>query len=103
MANVLRRPILVICDNFHRGDCDELISGVNLGGIYLPMLSHSVDCIKTPLLIRYHHGHFTELVMAENNEGVSLMKHDVLPMKLRCLLPEESNYSDRLLREYLNW
>ncbi|XP_046848841.1 tumor necrosis factor alpha-induced protein 3-like isoform X2 [Xenia sp. Carnegie-2017] len=114
LANVLRRPILVICDNFHRGDYDEPIAGVNLGGIYLPLLSDSVDCIKTPLLIGYHHGHFTALVMAENNErghaldnhklvmGVPLTKYDGQPMKLHSLLPEESNYSDRLLREYLN-
>ncbi|XP_046849820.1 tumor necrosis factor alpha-induced protein 3-like [Xenia sp. Carnegie-2017] len=102
LANVIRRPILIICANFYRGDCDDQIAGVNLGGIYLPLLSDSVDCIKTPLLIRYHHGHFTEFVLAENNERVSLIKHDGLPMKVRCLLPEESNYSDRLLREYLN-
>ena len=61
-----------------------------------------MDCIKTPLLIRYHHGHFTELVLTENNEGVSLMKYDGQLMKLRCLLQEERNLSDRLLREYLN-
>ncbi|XP_046847962.1 tumor necrosis factor alpha-induced protein 3-like [Xenia sp. Carnegie-2017] len=102
LTNFLRRPILVICDDFHRGDYDEPIAGVNVGGIYLPLLSDSVDCIKTPLLIRYHHGHFTEFVMAESNERVSLMKHDGQLMKLRCLLPVESNFSDRLLREYLN-
>ncbi|XP_046848847.1 tumor necrosis factor alpha-induced protein 3-like [Xenia sp. Carnegie-2017] len=102
LANILRRPILVICANFNRGEYDEPIAGVNLGGIYLPLLSDSVGCIKTPLLIRYHHGHFTELVLTENNEGVSLMKYDGQPMKLHCLLPEESNFSDRLLREYLN-
>ncbi|XP_046848622.1 tumor necrosis factor alpha-induced protein 3-like [Xenia sp. Carnegie-2017] len=102
LANILRRPILVICANFYRGDYDDQIAGVNLGGIYLPLLSDSVDCIKTPLLIRYHHGHFTELVMAENNERVSLKKYDGQLMKLRCLLREERNYSDRLLREYLN-
>ncbi|XP_046849818.1 ubiquitin thioesterase zranb1-B-like [Xenia sp. Carnegie-2017] len=69
LANILRRPILVICTNFNRGDYNEPIAGVNLGGIYLPLLSDSVDCIKIPLLIRYHHGHFTELVLTENNEG----------------------------------
>ncbi|XP_046847966.1 tumor necrosis factor alpha-induced protein 3-like [Xenia sp. Carnegie-2017] len=109
LANILRRPILVICDDSHRG------AGVNLGGIYLPLLSNLVDCIKTPLIIGYHHGHFTALVMAENNErghtladhkmviGVPLMKHNGQPMKLRCLLPEERNYSGRLQREYLNY
>ncbi|XP_046847513.1 tumor necrosis factor alpha-induced protein 3-like isoform X2 [Xenia sp. Carnegie-2017] len=102
LANVLRRPILVICDDFDRGDYDEPIAGVNLDGIYLPLLSDSVDCINTPLLVGYHHGQFTEFVMAENNERVPLMKHDGQPMKVRFLLPEERNYSDRLLREYLN-
>ena len=116
LANILRRPILVICDDIHRGNYDELVGDVNLGGIYLPLLCDSVECVKSPIVIGYHHGHFTALVTTEdgsttgedilgqkrNKNAIPLMKYDDAPMKLHFLLPDEQASPDRLLREYLN-
>ena len=114
LANLLRRPILVLCDDVHRGNYNESLSDVNLGGVYLPLLCDSVDCVKSPLVIGYHQGHFMALVMTEdgsatgedmfrlNKNAVPLVKYDGNPMQLHFLLPEELQCSDRLLREYLN-
>lgn len=116
LANVLQRPILVLCDDIHRGNCDESLGEVNLGGIYLPLLCDSVDCVKSPIVIAYDHGHFTALVSTEdgnimgegmidkqsNKNAVPLLKYDDFPMQIHFLLPHEQQCSDRLLREYLN-
>ena len=116
LANILRRPILVLCDDVHRGNYDESLADVNLGGIYLPLLCDSVDCIKSPIVIGYHQGHFMALVTTEdgstsgediikrqrNKNAVPLVKYDDSPMQLHFLLPDEQQNSDRLLREYLN-
>ena len=116
LANTLRRPILVLCDDVHRGNYDESLADVSLGGIYLPLLCDSVDCIKSPIVIGYHQGHFTALVTTEdgsvtgedtfqrprNKYAIPLVKYDESPMQLHFLLPDEQQSSDRLLREYLN-
>ncbi len=116
LANTLRRPILVLCDDVHRGNYDESLADVNLGGIYLPLLCDSVDCIKSPVVIGYHQGHFMALVTTEdgsitgedmfrrqrNKNTIPLVKYDNSPMQLHFLLPDEQQSSDRLLREYLN-
>ena len=116
LANILRRPILVLCEDVHRGNYDESLAHVNLGGIYLPLLCDSVDCIKSPIVIGYHQGHFMALVTTEdgcasgediiqrqgNKNAVPLVKHDDSPIQVHFLLPDEQQSSDRLLREYLN-
>ncbi|XP_028414019.1 tumor necrosis factor alpha-induced protein 3-like [Dendronephthya gigantea] len=114
LANLLRRPILVLCDDILRGNYDESLSDVNLGGIYLPLLCDSVDCVKSPVVIGYHQGHFMALVMTEdgsatgedmfrmNKNAVPLVKYNGEPMQLHFVLPDELQSSDRLLREYLN-
>jgi hypothetical protein len=116
LANTLRRPILVLCDDVHRGNYDESLADVNLGGISLPLLCDSVDCIKSPIVIGYHQGHFTALVTTEDGSitgedmfqqrrskhVIPLVKYDESPMQLHFLLPDEQQSSDRLLREYLD-
>lgn len=118
LSNVLRRPIVILCDDVLRGNYDESLADVNMGGIYLPLLSDSVDCVKSPLVIGYHQGHFTALVTTEDgsidmtgdeqfwrnksNNAVPLVKNDGSAMKMQFLLPEEKQHSNRLLREYLD-
>lgn len=115
LANVLRRPIIVVCDDVFRGNQDESLANIDMGGIYLPLLCDSVNCVKSPLVIGYQHGHFTALVTTEDGgkeiayqnpmwqdkSGVPLVKHDGAPMKILFLLPEEKQHSERFLREYL--
>ena len=116
LANILRRPILVLCDHIHRGNYDESLADVSLGGIYLPLLCDSVDCVRSPVVIGYHQGHFMSLVTTEdgsitgedmfqqqrNKNAIPLVQYDNSPMQLHFLLPDEQQSSDRLLREYLN-
>lgn len=118
LANVLRRPIIVLCDDILRGNYDESLADVNMGGLYLPLQCDSVDCVKSPLLIGYHQGHFTALVTTEDGSinvsdeeeilgertknAVPLVNSDGSPMKIHFLLSEEMQHSDRLLRQYVD-
>lgn len=120
LANVLRRTIIVLCDDTLRGNYGESFSPVNFCGIYLPLNWDPVDCVKSPLIIGYAQGHFAGIVSFEdgnmdlgnhsfNHDGnstaihaVPLVKHDGSPLPIHFLLADEESQANGLLRQYLD-
>ena len=119
MANVLRRTIIVICEDTLRGNYGEPFAPVNFGGVYLPLHWDPVDCIKSPLVIGYCQGHFTAIVSLEDGKldlgastpetgttssihAIPLVKHDESPLPIHFLFPDEEKQAGGLLRQYLD-
>ncbi|XP_048577328.1 tumor necrosis factor alpha-induced protein 3 isoform X2 [Nematostella vectensis] len=112
LANILRRSIIVVSEDVLRGNYDESLSPVNLGGIYLPLNWDPVECVKTPLLIGYAQGHFTALVSIEDGNagagdthkihGVPLVKPDGSALPVHFLLSDEEHLADGFIRQYMD-
>lgn len=66
LANMLRRPIIVISLETIRN-----IQPIDLRGIYLPLLA-TEPCIRDPIVIGFHNYHFVPLVYALDNRGIRL-------------------------------
>ncbi|CAF1013214.1 unnamed protein product, partial [Didymodactylos carnosus] len=66
IANMLRRPIIVLSEDVVRNKHGEAISINDIMGIYLPMLSDPTDCIKYPIVISYDRSHFCPLVTCDD-------------------------------------
>lgn len=120
LANVLRRTIIVLSDETLRGVYDESYAPINFGGVYLPLLWDSVDCVKSPLVIGYADGHFTAVVSIKDGKldldlesscgatstncihAVPLVKHDGAPLPVHFLLDYEEPLASDRLRQYLD-
>ena len=122
LANILRRAIIVLSDETLRGPYGDSYSPINFGGIYLPLLWDSVDCVKSPLVIGYANGHFTAVVSiedgkldlgTENNPALSsstnclhavpLVKFGgVEPLPVHFLYDHEEPLASGRLRQYLD-
>ena len=62
LANVLRRPIIIVADEFLRDLEGECLAPIYFGGIYLPLECSYVSCFKSPLVLAYDSSHFSPLV-----------------------------------------
>lgn len=120
LANILRRTIIVLSDETLRGQFDESYAPINFGGIYLPLLWDSIDCVKSPLVIGYADGHFTAVVSIEDGKldlglqsapapastncmhAVPLVKYDGTPLPVHFLLDHEAPLASDRLRQYLD-
>jgi OTU domain-containing protein 7 len=67
LSQLIRRPIIVLCDKIARDPFNMPLSPVNFGGVYLPLLISPVECVKKPLLLAYHASHFSPLTSIENS------------------------------------
>ncbi|XP_068699124.1 tumor necrosis factor alpha-induced protein 3-like isoform X1 [Montipora foliosa] len=120
LANILRRTIIVVSDETLRGHFDESYAPINFGGIYLPLLWDSIDCVKSPLVIGYADGHFTAVVSIEDGKldlgvesgsaptaancihAVPLVKFDGTPLPVHFLFDYEEPMASDRLRQYLD-
>ncbi|XP_078372185.1 uncharacterized protein LOC144655885 isoform X2 [Oculina patagonica] len=119
LANILRRTIIVLSDETLRGPYGDSYSPINFGGIYLPLLWDSVDCVKSPLVIGYANGHFTAVVNIEDGKldlgnennpsgsnncihAVPLVKYDGMPLPVHFLYDQEVPFASDRLRQYLD-
>ena len=121
LANILRRSIIVVSDDTLRGPYGDSYSPINFGGIYLPLLWDSVDCVKSPLVIGYAGGHFTAVISIqdgkmdlgiENNptassssnciHAVPLVKYDGTPLPVHFLYDHEAPLASDRVRQYLD-
>ncbi|KAJ8315296.1 hypothetical protein KUTeg_007446 [Tegillarca granosa] len=110
VANILKRPIIVLGDNKARTIHGQSIQENNLLGIYLPLeWSHS-DVSRCPIIIGYSFNHFTPLVSQENTPDgraidgeyvVPLILSDQTQIPLKFLLANEEPLAHELLRQYL--
>lgn len=120
LANILRRTIIVMSDDTLRGPYGDSYSPINFGGIYLPLLWDSVDCVKSPLVIGYANGHFTAVVSIQDGQldlenenqpalrssncmhAVPLIKYDGSPLPVHFLLDHEVPLASDRVRQYLD-
>lgn len=120
LANILRRTIIVMSDDTLRGPYGDSYSPINFGGVYLPLLWDSVDCVKSPLVIGYANGHFTAVVSIQDGKldlelenqpassstncmhAVPLVKFDGSPLPVHFLLDHEVPLANDRVRQYLD-
>ena len=62
MAHVLRRPIIVVADEFVRDMNGEPFAPIYFGGIYLPLECAPSNCYNSPLILAFDSSHFSPLV-----------------------------------------
>lgn len=65
LANVLRRPIIIIADKFLRDFSGDPIAPIPFGGIFLPCECPPETCLKTPLILAFESAHFSAVVASE--------------------------------------
>ena len=70
LANLLRRPIIVVSFDFLKD-----IQPIFLKGIYLPILQRSEICVKNPIILAYHNFHFLPLLTALDDD--SLISYEI--------------------------
>ena len=78
LANVLRRPIIVLSQREILDLYGQPLQPVTMGGIYLPLLCDPLNCCKTPVVIGFADGHFTPMLFVSLASGEQLMQ--VVPL-----------------------
>ncbi|XP_065650037.1 tumor necrosis factor alpha-induced protein 3 [Hydra vulgaris] len=105
MANILGRPIIVLSEK----QFDNVI-----GGIYLPLLRHSKECFRSPIVLVYYNYNFSPAFSCESFNTmlsnicyddnalhcVPLVNNNLMPLKVHFLLPSENQ--DKVLLGYLD-
>lgn len=62
LANVLKRPIVVVSDTVLKNAKGESLSPIPFGGVYLPLEISPQQCHRSPLVLCYDSSHFSPLV-----------------------------------------
>ncbi|XP_033740863.1 uncharacterized protein LOC117327794 [Pecten maximus] len=109
LANLLKRPIIVLADRTARSVYGNSMQENNLYGIYLPLEVKHSDICKTPIILGYSLNHFAPLVTQANSpegEGSSqsilpLVMGDYTPLPLRFLLRGEEYNAVDLMKKYM--
>ena len=109
MANILRRPIIVMAQpSWHDLDGNSL-QFQNFRGVYLPLKWQPEECCKQPIILGYYQMHFVPLVYTGVMDGevsateyaLPLINRDHTPMEVHFLCEEEMGKEDELLQRYL--
>lgn len=100
LANILRRPIIVLADRKVRSVYGHSMQSDSLGGIYLPLEWKPAEVCKSPITIAYSMNHFCPLLPQRNvHDGratdseyvIPLVYYDFEPLVLRFLLYAEES------------
>lgn len=111
LANILRRPIIVLADRKVRSVYGHSVQSDSLGGIYLPLEWKPAEVCKSPITIAYSMNHFCPLLPQRNvHDGratdseyvIPLVYYDFEPLVLRFLLYAEESLGHDLLNGYLD-
>ena len=68
LSHVLRRPIIIVADEYLRDMNGEPLAPIYFGGIYLPLEWSPPSCFKSPLVLAYDSSHFSPLVAKKDLE-----------------------------------
>lgn len=68
LAHVLRRPIIIVADQFLYGFGGEPIAPIPFGGVYLPLECDPSTCFKSPLVLAFDSAHFSPLVPSDEKK-----------------------------------
>ncbi|XP_071485397.1 tumor necrosis factor alpha-induced protein 3-like [Diadema antillarum] len=111
MANILRRPIIVLADNMWRNAVGASLQPLNFSGVYLPLAWEPEDCFRYPIVLAFHQMHFTPLFCTAPipyGKGaqqwkyvVPLANYGAAPLTVHFLTEEEEVHEEILLRRYL--
>ncbi len=123
LANILRRPIIVLSEAVVRNLRGSALGPNNFGGIYLPLLWKPAQCVGYPIVLGFNVGHFVPLLGSSSSDVterdhrsemrlaehvVPLVTHKLEPVHVHFLLAGEERYVHKLLHDYLkitevNW
>ncbi|KAI8797281.1 tumor necrosis factor alpha-induced protein 3 [Biomphalaria glabrata] len=106
LANILRRPIIIITSSFACSYSGQQLQSNNLSGLYLPLEWQPQECCKTPVLLGYHLNHFAPLLSEASTENIKdllfpLVDKDLCFLPIRFLLKEEDCKAWDLIQGYL--
>ncbi|XP_022294092.2 tumor necrosis factor alpha-induced protein 3-like isoform X3 [Crassostrea virginica] len=110
LANILRRPIIVLADRKARSVYGQSMQKDSIGGIYLPLEWKPTEISKSPITIAYSMNHFSPLLPQRNvHDGratdseyvIPLVYHDFEPIALRFMLYAEEALGHDLINGYL--
>ena len=112
LANILKRPIVVMTDSTMRTFSGISLQDNDMGGIYLPLEWGWRNTHRTPVLLGYSHSHFCPLLYFEqagDAAGGASSRKNLVPLvnnrfeqlPVRFLLQREGPEVGDLLRKYL--
>ncbi len=112
LANILKRPIVILCENVVRTLQGSALDLCHFPGIYLPLMWKDSDIYQSPLVLAYDTNHFCPLISQSDGYGesmlastaihaVPLVTHDLSPLHIPFLLPHEEDIGHILLTRYL--
>ena len=67
LAHVLRRPIIVVADNWVYDFQGKPMSPIPFAGVYLPVECKPSECCRIPLVLAYSSSHFSPVVSTESS------------------------------------
>ncbi|MGH0141567.1 UNVERIFIED_CONTAM: hypothetical protein FKN15_074524 [Acipenser sinensis] len=109
LANIIRRPIIVIADQVLRSmKSGSTFSPLNVGGIYLPLHWPPRQCYRYPIVLGYDSQHFTPLITIKDSgpeiRAVPLAcqgRGTFEDLKIHFLNQSEQREKDKLLNDYM--
>ncbi|XP_038623944.1 tumor necrosis factor alpha-induced protein 3 isoform X1 [Tachyglossus aculeatus] len=109
LANILRRPIIIISDKMLRSlESGSNFSPLKVGGIYLPLHWPAHECYRYPIVLGYDSQHFVPLVTMKDSgpeiRAVPLVNRErgrFEDLKVHFLTEPETEVKEKLLKEYL--
>ncbi|XP_053566892.1 tumor necrosis factor alpha-induced protein 3 [Bombina bombina] len=109
LANILRRPIIILADKVVRSlESGSSFAPLTVGGIYLPLHWPAQECYKYPIVLGYDCQHFAPLVTIKDSgpelRAIPLAvseKGKFEDMKVHFLTEHEEKMKVKLLKEYL--
>ncbi|NWJ07239.1 TNAP3 protein, partial [Crypturellus undulatus] len=109
LANILRRPIIVLADKVVRSlESGSSFAPLNIGGIYLPLLWPAEECYRYPIVLGYDNMHFTPLVTLKDSgpeiRAVPLVTSErgrFEDLNVHFLTDAEEKEKEKLLKDYL--
>ncbi|OXB83691.1 UNVERIFIED_CONTAM: hypothetical protein H355_013046 [Colinus virginianus] len=109
LANILRRPIIVLADKVVRSlESGSSFAPLNVGGVYLPLLWPAEECYRYPIVLGYDNMHFTPLVTLKDSgpeiRAVPLVTSErgrFEDLSMHFLTDAEEREKEQLLKDYL--
>ncbi|XP_072410506.1 tumor necrosis factor alpha-induced protein 3 isoform X2 [Chiloscyllium punctatum] len=110
LANILKRPIIVIADRVLRSfGTNTSLAPLHFGGIYLPLHWPPQECYKYPIVLGYDMQHFSPLVTINDRSpeirAVPLVHNESRrfeELTVHFLIPKEEENKAKLLEDYFS-
>lgn len=89
VAQVLRRPIIVLGSEWVLDVNDQPIQANSMPGMYLPVMSNPVECSQSPLFLAYKTGHFTSVMPLSTCCSVPIVRNNGCHLPVPFLMENE--------------